>query len=606
MKLEKIAIYNCRSIKETSLPIDKTLTALVGANEHGKTNLLWAASLLNFKTAIKASDRRVDKNPIGSGTQPPSYVQFQIGLSPEEQAELEATVNGVPEVPTEAPVENTEPPSKEEGAATEAQADAAVTVPAKTPPPAAVYKAPERLSLKVEYKDGKSNLYSVLGITDVKVHKQVFTFLSTKLQSKIFFFDTFEDRLKHRIQKEEVVGKKDPITNGLLKLAGLEGHEELIFEDSATARQFLIRGGERLTEELKKLWVQGKEDEIRALLTVSKDDSGTYLNVDIEDFNTYGDVSTRSRGFMFFLAFTLKYKEFHSGDQKDFIFLIDEPGIFLHPRGQKDLLLYLENLSEYNQVIYTTHSPFTLNRLYNFRVRVISKDKKNGTKVDVKPYLHNWKSLRANLGMMLADSFYYADNNLIAEGSSDRLFLITLLKLFHENGIIRSDLNILSIIDSGGCPNVPSMARIVSSEERPFVVLVDSDAAGTAAKKQLLKFVPKENIKQVAEFKTDAVTIEDVLPRKHLNAAINAYIGELVTDGVIAKKPEKVFAAVRDNGVLEALDEYLKEHELGVDSISKLGIARHFEDQVTTFVAEDFKAAEPLVKWVSEALKLGV
>ena len=128
-----------------------------------------------------------------------------------------------------------------------------------------------------------------------------------------------------------------------------------------------------------------------------------------------------------------------------------------------------------------------INRLNNFRVRVISKDKEVGTQVDVKPYIHNWKSLRTSLGMMLNDSFYYADNTLIVEGPADRLYLITLLKLFHKKGVIKSDLNILSIIDSGGVSNVPTMAQIVKSEGRPLVVFIDSDTQGNNAKKSSLE-----------------------------------------------------------------------------------------------------------------------
>ena len=186
--------------------------------------------------------------------------------------------------------------------------------------------------------------------------KDVITsYLESSLEKNIFYFDTFEDKLNHRIEKSEIVDKSNDITNGLMKLASLQGKENMIFEETPIARQSLLDGERQLTDQLKSLWIQGKEDNIEVRLTVSND--GNFLNVDIEDSNTYGDVSTRSRGFLFFLSFILKFKEYHDGDLKEFIFLIDEPGIFLHPRGQKDLLLYLENLSEFNQLIYTTHSP---------------------------------------------------------------------------------------------------------------------------------------------------------------------------------------------------------------------------------------------------------
>ena len=464
------------------------------------------------------------------------------------------------------------------------------------------------LILEIAYKDGETNFYNILneGISE-DLRSAIIIYLKSSLEQNIFYFDTFEDKLKHRIEKSEIVNRSNDITNGLMKLASLQEKENTIFQDNPIARRSLREAEKQLTDQLKSLWIQGKEDNIEVRLTVSND--GNFLNIDIEDSNTYGDVSTRSRGFLFFLSFILKFKEYHDGDLKEFIFLIDEPGIFLHPRGQKDLLLYLEDLSEFNQLIYTTHSPFMINRLNNFRVRVISKDKEAGTQVDVKPYTHNWKSLRTSLGMMLNDSFYYADNTLIVEGPADRLYLITLLEFFHKEEIIKSDLNILSIIDSGGAPNVPTMAQMVKSEGRPLVVFVDSDKQGDKAKKIVLKRgVAEREIKQVGDFRMGAITTEDLLPRKYLNKAINSYISELVDEDIL-EKPEKEEFAFQEDGVMDELKKYL-----GGTEISKLNIARHFDeiiseiqsDEFEIFAIEEFADIEKVIEWVSNLLEIRV
>ena len=247
-----------------------------------------------------------------------------------------------------------------------------------------------------------------------------------------------------------------------------------------------------------------------------------------------------------------------------------------------------------------------INRLNNFRVRVISKDKEVGTQVDVKPYIHNWKSLRTSLGMMLNDSFYYADNTLIVEGPADRLYLITLLEFFHKKEIVKSDLNILSIIDSGGAPNVPTMAQMVKSEGRPLVVFIDSDKQGNNAKKAVLKRgVAEREIKQVGDFRNGAITTEDLLPRKYLNKAINSYISELV-DEALLEKPEKEEFAFQEDGVMDELKKYLEGTE-----ISKLNIARHFDEiiseiQSNEFKREEFADIEKVIGWVSNLLEIRV
>ncbi|MBI4094750.1 MAG: AAA family ATPase [Candidatus Liptonbacteria bacterium] len=593
MKLNRVKIKNYKSVAEADFPVDKNLTSVVGANEHGKTNLLKAIQLLDFTTPILESDKRISKNPIADKVDETSVI-YEFTLTDEDIKALNEKL-AASEKTDDSQTQKTEVASADEIPAEKTEQRKPVSI-GKT------------VELEISYHDGKENYYTVIspeGLGDDQEQAAV-DFLQEKLEKNIFYFDTFEDRLNHRIPKAEITGKTNDVTNGLMKLAGLNTKEAAIFEDTAVARQLRLNGAKELTKQLKKLWIQGKEDDIEIKLSLSND--GNFLNIDIEDFNTYGDVSTRSRGFLFFLSFILKFKEYHDGDLKDFIFLIDEPGIFLHPRGQKDLLLYLENLSEFNQMIYTTHSPFMINRLNNFRVRVVSKDKEKGTQVDVKPYIHNWKSLRASLGMMLADSFYYADNNLVVEGPSDRLYLLTLLKTFNENRFIKADLNILSIIDSGGAPNTPSMCRIVKSEERPYVVLVDSDKSGKRAKNGIVKFTEAAKVKEVSDFNSDALTIEDLLPRKYFNLAVNAYIQELVDDGVCSK-PSKDFSSTAKSGVMEKLEEYIKDNSLGIEEISKLNIARHFEDELsklTKIEAKDFNALNSLIKWISDSLKISI
>ena len=190
------------------------------------------------------------------------------------------------------------------------------------------------VTLEIAYKDGETNFYNILneGVSE-NLQSAIIIYLKSSLEKNIFYFDTFEDKLKHRTEKSEIVDRSNDITNGLMKLASLQGKENTIFEDNPIARRSLLEGGRQLTDQLKSLWIQGKEDNIEVRLTVSND--GNFLNVDIEDSNTYGDVSTRSRGFLFFLSFILKFKEYHDGDLKEFIFLIDEPGIFLPSKGAK-------------------------------------------------------------------------------------------------------------------------------------------------------------------------------------------------------------------------------------------------------------------------------
>lgn len=242
---------------------------------------------------------------------------------------------------------------------------------------------PTVVKLQLDHEKKKGNMFTLINI-DERIKQEMLEYIKSSMMNSVFFFDTFEECLKHKIPKKEIFDRSDNITNGLIKLAGLKGKEDQMFEDSPKARQLLNDSSQQLTDNLKSLWVQGRDDYIELVLSISHD--GGYLIIDIGDPNTYGAVSTRSRGFLFFLSFILKFKECHDGDFNDLIILIDEPGMFLHPKGQKNLLKYLESLAEHNQVVYTTHSPFMVNRLKGNRVRIVQKGKEKGTQVSTRPY----------------------------------------------------------------------------------------------------------------------------------------------------------------------------------------------------------------------------
>ena len=58
MHLTKLKVRNYLSVNgECELPIDGRVTILLGANDHGKSNLLRALEHLNFGNAIKEDDQ---------------------------------------------------------------------------------------------------------------------------------------------------------------------------------------------------------------------------------------------------------------------------------------------------------------------------------------------------------------------------------------------------------------------------------------------------------------------------------------------------------------------------------------------------------------------
>ncbi|MBK7307460.1 MAG: ATP-binding protein [Chitinophagaceae bacterium] len=70
-------------------------------------------------------------------------------------------------------------------------------------------------------------------------------------------------------------------------------------------------------------------------------------------------INERSPGFQYYFAFLVNKLYLNLlHEKRNVIYLLDEPGNNLHPKGAKDLLKTFEEVSTKNQIIYTTHNPF--------------------------------------------------------------------------------------------------------------------------------------------------------------------------------------------------------------------------------------------------------
>jgi predicted ATP-dependent endonuclease of OLD family len=74
-------------------------------------------------------------------------------------------------------------------------------------------------------------------------------------------------------------------------------------------------------------------------------------------------ISQRSKGYQWYCNFILKifYNDQYTSTRSQAIFLLDEPGAYLHPLAQDRLLDKITELSKSNVIIYTTHLPQLVN-----------------------------------------------------------------------------------------------------------------------------------------------------------------------------------------------------------------------------------------------------
>ena len=237
-----------------------------------------------------------------------------------------------------------------------------------------------------------------------------------KIMPKIIYFDSIP-LIKNRVDYYSLVDGRPGFTTerNLLRIGGLQNFE-LIFEDSTRGRRASEEASRVITDQIRRVWSQEPSVEIK--LNVN----GKLLYIDISDSTTVFDTpESRSLGFRWYLSFYINFlAQTYEARANEYIFLIDEPGIHLHPAGQKDLVKVLEDLSMKNQIIFTTHSPFMINRNYPQRVRLVQKSRE-GTRVDSEAYRQNWKPLRKSIGLMIGDLFFFSEGGIILEVPKEKL-----------------------------------------------------------------------------------------------------------------------------------------------------------------------------------------
>jgi predicted ATPase len=243
-------------------------------------------------------------------------------------------------------------------------------------------------------------------------------------------------------------------------------------------------------------WVQ--DSEFRLLMS-AKDHNLEFSIIDRT--GTKYSFEERSSGLKYFLSYFIQHRAYEPPNNVPEILLMDEPDAFLSNQAQQDLLKIFEEVANTeddkssSQVVYVTHSPFLIDKNHAERIRVLDKGKDyEGTIVIKSTYQNHYEPLRSAFGAFVAETVYIGHCNLMVEGIVDQVLLAgvsTYLRNF-ELASKRESLNLneITIVPAGGTGNVPYLtylARGRDSEQPSVIVLLDSDKNGNEAKIELTK-----------------------------------------------------------------------------------------------------------------------
>ena len=347
--------------------------------------------------------------------------------------------------------------------------------------------------------------------------------------------------------------------------------------DKKRERGILLRSAAaQLTKSFKEWWLQGDY-----IFDFEADGQHFRINVSDSLRPEAIELEGRSRGlqwfFSFFLVFLVETKESHDNT----VLLLDEPGLSLHPIAQYDLAKFFRKLSEDNQLISTSHSPFLVDMDNLANVKAVYVNKETGKtqvsanlRYDEKDAEKSIYPVHAALGLTVSDTLLLGCLPILVEGVSDQIYLNLVKRYLIANGKLKYSKELV-FIPTGGVRGVGPISTLVSArdDELPYVLL-DSDQSGKDYKNKLTGGRYKDERDKVLEVSDflgeEQYEIEDLFP----NEAIVREIDRMYR----ARDFFEDFYNV-DKPIVNQIEEWAQDNSIELEKGWKVDLARNMQNR---------------------------
>lgn len=414
--------------------------------------------------------------------------------------------------------------------------------------------------------------------------------------------------LKQRRDQNNGAGLKpsDRPLLGLIELARIDLSKILEVKQTQELKNKLQGASNHLSTQVLRYWSQNRHlrmnFDVRQAMPEDPVGMREGMNIWAEIFDqkhlVSTGVSTRSTGFVWFFSFLAWYSAVKKKNEP-LVLLLDEPGLSLHGRAQEDLLRYFETEIATNpkhQLIYTTHSPFMVDRHHYDRVRIV-QDKsidtvdplprdEDGTKVFTDVLEAGGDSLfplQGALGYEIYQNLFIGPHCLIVEGVSDLLYLQTITGLLQAAGRVGLD-DRWTITPVGGSDKVPTFVALIGAQTNLNVAtLIDFQVKDRQMVENLYKkkLLDRSHVLTFADFtKTREADIEDMFDEnvylQFVNAEFAAALAAPLTAADIAGHSPRI---------LVRLENRFSSHPLGGGAkFNHYRPARRFSETPSSFL----------------------
>ncbi len=398
-------------------------------------------------------------------------------------------------------------------------------------------KIPEE-EKKNNFTEGLKEIINKLGeIENIGLVEGKFIDEIKKWIPNFILFISFEEVFPSAVPLDEAVDNE--LIKDLVIISDL--NLELITSDSiALKTKHKQQLNVRLKEDYQKFWTQDLTN-----LHIEWDSEKLYFLIK-EDEDFYPP-SLRSKGKQWHLAFYVRVAARAREDVPNII-LIDEPGLFLHAKAQKDVLERLEDSAQDAPIIFCTHSPYLIKIGKLGRIRLISRTTKKGTLISNKIHKGADKEsltpIITAIGLDLSMGLDIAkDNNVILEGITDYYYISAFKELL--NFSFDREVN---FIPSVGADKFNFLVPLMIGWGLNYCCVLDNDDKGRRIEKKLLEDFEHIGVKTKLVGKSKGEEIEDLFTREDfIKYVLNENSNEVVTDkknSEIIKRKDKTYDKV--------------------------------------------------------------
>lgn len=602
MKLKKVQFIKYKSILGNILDIENDITCLVGVNESGKSNILFALEKADIGEELTATEYSRHSPNYGSNE---NFPELKLWFEPtNEELDDLGRMFGHTNISTIllTKIKNEyrlDYPNidYEKSSFMNEEADESGTKDESSSP-----------EIQSDAKNRENN-----GIDEQKIRAELIEELKNYIPHFLRFdsvdFNEYFLPESGEVQISQFMANPDemrPVKN-LLALGGINDFNILQANDEnqrIKRDKLLGTASQKINNEILRLvWpIESVEVDLSAETDILK------IRLKEKGKTSPFKPAERSRGLQWALAFNIYFLAETKDELQESVLLIDEPGIFLHIDAQNNLLsqTFPEISGKGNQIIYTTHLPYLIDSHFPERIRILEKKDEN-TIIGNKSWSEGEfgkipEPVKTALGLRWSELFNLNEKNVVVEGPSDQVILRYIHYLFGKDEQV-------NFLPAYGYQKFPSVLANIKIEEKLGFGLTDGDTNLKKVREKCAKVsIQEEEVDSISTLvnNRDVITIEDILPEDIFREAIfSVYKVECERRKNCSLAKEEIPTELPRVGRLEEF--FAKKFKAKKHKLAKMEIARAMANLLSgkqqTITSKKWKIAKTLIEQIEMKYK---